>query len=108
MVALAPIGGPASQSWDAFVVASALAAFHHLRMAGPLDLLSSQRSVQLRMNVESPQMPVFLFFHYQLGHKSVTTTERHYARWVKGGQDLLDDLVSAAWKSGKGVKRDNR
>ncbi len=36
-----------------------------------------------------------------LGHKSVTTTERHYARWVKGRQNLLDNLVSASWKSAK-------
>jgi integrase/recombinase XerD len=33
-----------------------------------------------------------------LGHKSVTTTERHYAKWVKGRQDRLDSLVSATWK----------
>ena len=33
-----------------------------------------------------------------LGHKSVTTTERHYAKWVKGRQDLLDRVVSATWK----------
>ena len=33
-----------------------------------------------------------------LGHKSVTTTERHYARWVKERQDRLDSLVSATWK----------
>jgi integrase/recombinase XerD len=39
-----------------------------------------------------------------LGHKSVTTTERHYARWAKGRQNLLDDLVTAAWKSGKSAK----
>jgi hypothetical protein len=26
-----------------------------------------------------------------LGHKSVLTTERHYARWVKGRQDRLDN-----------------
>ena len=36
-----------------------------------------------------------------LGHKSVTTTERHYARWVKGRQTLLDDLVSASWNKGQ-------
>lgn len=34
-----------------------------------------------------------------LGHKSVTTTERHYAKWVKGRQDRLDALVSATWKN---------
>jgi integrase/recombinase XerD len=33
-----------------------------------------------------------------LGHRSVTTTERHYAKWVKGRQDRLDALVSATWK----------
>ena len=33
-----------------------------------------------------------------LGHKSVTTTERHYAKWVKGRQSLLDSVVSATWK----------
>ena len=32
-----------------------------------------------------------------LGHTSVTTTERHYAKWVKGRQDLLDTLVSKTW-----------
>jgi site-specific recombinase XerD len=32
-----------------------------------------------------------------LGHKSVITTERHYAKWVKGRQDRLDALVSATW-----------
>jgi integrase/recombinase XerD len=32
-----------------------------------------------------------------LGHTSVTTTERHYARWIKGRQDLLDSVVSASW-----------
>jgi integrase len=33
-----------------------------------------------------------------LGHRSVTTTERHYAKWVKGRQDRLDALVSATWR----------
>lgn len=32
-----------------------------------------------------------------LGHRSVTTTERHYAKWVKGRQDRLDALVSGTW-----------
>lgn len=32
-----------------------------------------------------------------LGHRSVSTTERHYAKWVKGRQVLLDNLVSATW-----------
>lgn len=31
-----------------------------------------------------------------LGHRSVTTTERHYAKWVKGRQDLLDQFVRGA------------
>lgn len=30
-----------------------------------------------------------------LGHQSIKTTERHYAKWVKGRQDRLDALVSA-------------
>ncbi len=33
-----------------------------------------------------------------LGHKSVVTTERHYAKWVKGRQDRLDTLVTETWK----------
>jgi len=33
-----------------------------------------------------------------LGHESIKTTERHYAKWVKGRQDRLDSLVSATWK----------
>jgi integrase len=36
-----------------------------------------------------------------LGHKSVTTTEQHYAKWVKGRQELLERIVSATWKLGK-------
>ena len=34
-----------------------------------------------------------------LGHESIKTTERSYAKWVKGRQDRLDSLVSATWKS---------
>jgi integrase/recombinase XerD len=33
-----------------------------------------------------------------LGHESIKTTERHYAKWVKGRQDRLDALVAATWK----------
>ena len=32
-----------------------------------------------------------------LGHESIRTTERSYAKWVKGRQDRLDDLVTASW-----------
>jgi integrase/recombinase XerD len=33
-----------------------------------------------------------------LGHESIKTKERHYAKWVKGRQDRLDNLVTATWK----------
>ncbi len=36
-----------------------------------------------------------------LGHTSIKTTERSYAKWVKGRQDRLDSLVSATWKKKK-------
>ena len=32
-----------------------------------------------------------------LGHESIKTTERHYAKWVKGRQDRLDNLVTGTW-----------
>lgn len=32
-----------------------------------------------------------------LGHTSVRTTERHYAKWVKARQDRLDALVTGTW-----------
>jgi integrase/recombinase XerD len=32
-----------------------------------------------------------------LGHESIKTTEKHYAKWVKGRQDRADALVMAAW-----------
>lgn len=32
-----------------------------------------------------------------LGHESIKTTERHYAKWVKGRQDRLDSLVMGTW-----------
>jgi integrase len=34
-----------------------------------------------------------------LGHESIKTTERHYAKWVKGRQDRLDALLSETWKT---------
>ncbi len=36
-----------------------------------------------------------------LGHESIKTTERHYAKWVKGRQDRLDSLVTASWEKSK-------
>jgi integrase/recombinase XerD len=36
-----------------------------------------------------------------LGHESIRTTERSYAKWVKGRQDRLDDLVMASWAKKK-------
>lgn len=33
-----------------------------------------------------------------LGHNSIKTTEKSYAKWVKGRQDRLDKLVTATWK----------
>ena len=37
-----------------------------------------------------------------LGHESIKTTERHYARWVQGRQDRLDVLIVGTWaKPGK-------
>lgn len=32
-----------------------------------------------------------------LGHESIKTTEKSYAKWVKGRQDRLDNLVTATW-----------
>lgn len=32
-----------------------------------------------------------------LGHESIRTTEKHYARWVQGRQDRLDSLVTGTW-----------
>jgi integrase/recombinase XerD len=36
-----------------------------------------------------------------LGHESIKTTERSYAKWVKGRQDRLDSLVTGTWKKGE-------
>ena len=33
-----------------------------------------------------------------LGHESIKTTERSYAKWVKRRQDRLDKLVRGTWK----------
>jgi integrase/recombinase XerD len=33
-----------------------------------------------------------------LGHESIKTTEKSYAKWVKGRQDRLDSLITATWK----------
>jgi integrase len=34
-----------------------------------------------------------------LGHTSIKTTEKHYAKWVKSRQDRLDDLVTRTWQT---------
>jgi site-specific recombinase XerD len=39
-----------------------------------------------------------------LGHESIKTTEKHYAKWVKGRQDRLDSLVKATWAVPEPVK----
>jgi len=36
-----------------------------------------------------------------LGHESIKTGERHYAKWVKGRQDRLDSLLTAVWAKKK-------
>ena len=36
-----------------------------------------------------------------LGHTSIKTTEKHYAKWVKGRQDRLDALVTGTWEKPK-------
>lgn len=36
-----------------------------------------------------------------LGHTSIKTTEKHYAKWVKGRQDRLDSLVMGTWRAPK-------
>jgi integrase len=32
-----------------------------------------------------------------LGHESIRTTEKHYAKWVKGRQDRLDNAFTGTW-----------
>jgi integrase len=32
-----------------------------------------------------------------LGHESIKTTEKSYAKWVQARQDRLDSLVIATW-----------
>jgi integrase/recombinase XerD len=39
-----------------------------------------------------------------LGHESIKTTERHYAKWVKGRQDRLDMLVSGTWDKSRDIQ----
>lgn len=40
-----------------------------------------------------------------LGHQSLKTTEKHYAKWVKGRQDRLDSLVTATWRESPATAR---
>lgn len=46
-----------------------------------------------------------------LGHKSIRTTEKSYAPWVRGRQDRLDELVTRTWpkrkKKGRSVSTKN-
>jgi integrase len=38
-----------------------------------------------------------------LGHRSIKTTEKHYAPWVKARQDALEEAVKATWREGYGA-----
>jgi len=40
-----------------------------------------------------------------LGHESIKTTERHYAKWVQGRQDRLNTLVVGTWATPKTRRR---
>jgi site-specific recombinase XerD len=40
-----------------------------------------------------------------LGHTSIRTTERHYAKWVKSRQDRLDSLITGTWTKEKRATR---
>jgi site-specific recombinase XerD len=40
-----------------------------------------------------------------LGHESIRTTERHYAKWSKGRQERADELVMATWAVKTKAKR---
>jgi integrase len=43
-----------------------------------------------------------------LGHTSIRTTEKSYAKWVKGRQDRLDSLVVGTWAAPAPAKRRKR
>lgn len=43
-----------------------------------------------------------------LGHTSIRTTEKHYAKWSKDRQDRLDTLVRETWVSPKKGNRTGR
>jgi integrase/recombinase XerD len=40
-----------------------------------------------------------------LGHTSIRTTEKHYAKWSKGRQDRADSFVTAGWAKKKKARR---
>jgi integrase/recombinase XerD len=40
-----------------------------------------------------------------LGHKSITTTERHYAKWTPDQQNRMDDYIAATWTKKKSAPR---
>jgi hypothetical protein len=40
-----------------------------------------------------------------LGHSNPSITLRHYARWVKGRQDRLDNILRDAWEPGTKAMR---
>jgi site-specific recombinase XerD len=69
---------------DASITSAGSMVSHRLRDTFAVDLL--QKGVPLE---EVSKL---------LGHESIKTTERHYAKWVKGRQDRLDSLVAATWK----------
>jgi len=79
---IAPVFKAAGLAGEAFMTS------HRLRDTFAVDLL--QKGVPIEDVSKA------------LGHESIKTTERHYARWVQGRQDRLDSLVVGTWStSGK-------
>lgn len=68
---------------DAGITSAGNMLSHRLRDAFAVDLLE--------MGVPLEEVSKLL------GHESTKTTERHYAKWVKGRQDRLDALVTDSW-----------
>jgi integrase/recombinase XerD len=82
-----------TKNWMKYYIAPC---FKAARLAGEGHMMSHRLRDTFAVELLSKGVPLEEVSKL-LGHESLKTTERHYAKWIKGRQDRLDALVVGTW-----------